>query len=163
MSWRTAYSGSNNLHFNFPPIMEDGRTFSSWVPGSAINDQLRAQHNIESNWDYRQFLMHNSTNVMDSNLQQCFNQSGYSNLYGQNVSNSPFLYATVADKSQPYGYEDSDLKNAEQNDRARCNARPASDAPNVGEYAPNDNDDDDYAFYAKWNVNRIILFYLVIL
>jgi hypothetical protein len=32
-------------------------------------------------------------------------------LYGQNVSNSPFLYATVADKSQPYGYEDSDLKN----------------------------------------------------
>ena len=111
MSWRTAYSGSNNLHFNFPPIMEDGRTFSSWVPGSAINDQLRAQHNIESNWDYRQFLMHNSTNVMDSNLQQCFNQSGYSNLYGQNVSNSPFLYATVADKSQPYGYEDSDLKN----------------------------------------------------
>ena len=111
MSWRTAYSGSNNLHFNFQPIMEDGRTFSSWVPGSAINDQLRAQNNIESNWDYRQFLMHNSTNVMDANLQQCFNQSGYSNLYGQNVSNSPFLYATVADKSQPYGYEDSDLKN----------------------------------------------------
>ena len=111
MSWRTAYSGSNNLHFNFPPIMEDGRTFSSWVPGSAINDQLRAQHNIDSNWEYRQFLMHNSTNVMETNLEQCFNQSGYSNLYGQSVSNSPFLYATVADKSQPYGYEDSDLKN----------------------------------------------------
>lgn len=111
MSWRTAYSGSNNLHFNFPPIMDDGRTFSSWVPGSAVNDQLRKEQNIESNWDYRQFLMHNSTNVMDANLQQCFNQSGYSNLYGQNVSNSPFLYATVADKSQPYGYEESDLKN----------------------------------------------------
>lgn len=111
MSWRTAYSGSNNLHFNFPPIMNDGRTYSTWIPGSAINDQLRAQHNIDSNWEYRQFLMHNSTNVMETNLEQCFNQSGYSNLYGQSVSNSPFLYATVADKSQPYGYEDSDLKN----------------------------------------------------
>lgn len=111
MSWRTAYSGSNNLHFNFPPIMNDGRTYSSWIPGSAVNDQLRAQHNIDSNWEYRQFLMHNSTNVMETNLEQCFNQSGYSNLYGQSVSNSPFLYATVADKSQPYGYEDSDLKN----------------------------------------------------
>jgi hypothetical protein len=111
MSWGTAYSGSNNLHFNFPPIMEDGRTYSTWVPGSAINDQLRAQNNIETNWDYRQFLMHNSTNVMDGNLQQCFAQSGYSNLYGQPVSNSPFLYANVADKSQPYGYEESDLKN----------------------------------------------------
>lgn len=91
--------------------MNDGRTYSTWIPGSAINDQLRAQHNIDSNWEYRQFLMHNSTNVMETNLEQCFNQSGYSNLYGQSVSNSPFLYATVADKSQPYGYEDSDLKN----------------------------------------------------
>jgi len=111
MSWGTAYSGSNNLHFNFPPIMDDGRTYTSWVPGSAINDQLRSQNNIDSNWSYRQFLMHNSTNIMDGNLQQCFSQSGYSNLYGQTVSNSPFLYSTVADKSRPYGYENSDLKN----------------------------------------------------
>ena len=111
MSWGTAYSGSNNLHFNFPPIMDDGRTYTSWVPGSAINDQLRSQNNIDSNWTYRQFLMHNSTNIMDGNLQQCFSQSGYSNLYGQTVLNSPFLYSTVADKSQPYGYENSDLKN----------------------------------------------------
>jgi hypothetical protein len=111
MSWGTAYSGSNNLHFNFPPIMDDGRTYTSWVPGSAINDQLRSQNNIDSNWTYRQFLMHNSTQIMDGNLQQCFAQSGYSNLYGQTVSNSPFLYSTVADKSQPYGYEGSDLKN----------------------------------------------------
>jgi len=111
MSWGTAYSGSNNLHFNFPPIMDDGRTYTSWVPGSAINDQLRSQNNIDSNWTYRQFLMHNSTQIMDGNLEQCFAQSGYSNLYGQTVSNSPFLYSTVADKSQPYGYEGSDLKN----------------------------------------------------
>ena len=111
MSWGTAYSGSNNLHFNFPPIMDDGRTYTSWIPGSAINDQLRSQNNIDSNWTYRQFLMHNSINIMDGNMQQCFSQSGYSNLYGQTVSNSPFLYATVADKSQPYGYENSDLKN----------------------------------------------------
>ena len=111
MSWGTAYSGSNNLHFNFPPIMDDGRTYTSWVPGSAINDQLRSQNNIDSNWTYRQFLMHNSSNIMNGNLQQCFSQSGYSNLYGQTVSNSPFLYSTVADKSQPYGYENSDLKN----------------------------------------------------
>jgi hypothetical protein len=111
MSWGTAYSGSNNLHFNFPPIMDDGRTYTTWVPGAAVNDQLRKGNNIDTNWEYRQFLMHNSTNIMDTNLQQCFNQSGYSNLYGQSVTNAPFLYSTVADKSQPYGYEDSDLKN----------------------------------------------------
>jgi hypothetical protein len=91
--------------------MDDGRAYTSWVPGSAINDQLRSQNNIDSNWTYRQFLMHNSTNIMNGNLQQSFSQSGYSNLYGQPVSNAPFLYSTVADKSQPYGYESSDLKN----------------------------------------------------
>jgi hypothetical protein len=111
MSWGTAYSGSNNIHFNFPPIMEDGRTFSSWVPGSAINDQLKATHNIQSNWDYRQFLMHNSDNIIEGNMQQAFYQTGYVSIQNQPVTNSPFLYASVADKNQPYGYEDSDLKN----------------------------------------------------
>jgi hypothetical protein len=111
MSWGTAYSGSNNLHFNFPPIMEDGRTFSSWVPGSSINDQLKATHNIQTNWDYRQFLTHNSGNIVDGNLQQAFYQSGYVNVQAQPVSNSPFLFSSVADKNQPHGYEDSDLKN----------------------------------------------------
>jgi len=111
MSWGTAYSGSNNIHFNFPPIMEDGRTFSSWVPGASLNDQLKATHNIQTNWDYRQFLMHNSDNIMDGNLQQAFYQTGYTSVQSQPVSNSPFLYASVADKNQPYGYEESDLKN----------------------------------------------------
>ena len=91
--------------------MEDGRTFSSWVPGSSINDQLKATHNIQSNWDYRQFLTHNSSNIVDGNLQQAFYQSGYVNIQSQPVTNSPFLFSSVADKNQPYGYEDSDLKN----------------------------------------------------
>ena len=25
MSWGTCYSGSNNIHFNFPAIMDDSR------------------------------------------------------------------------------------------------------------------------------------------
>ena len=111
MSWGTAYSGSNNIHFNFPPIMEDGRTFSTWVPGASLNDQLKATHNIQTNWDYRQFLMHNSDNIMDGNLQQAFYQTGYTSVQSQPVTNSPFFYASVADKNQPYGYEESDLKN----------------------------------------------------
>ena len=30
MRWRTAYSGSNNLHFNFPPIMDN--TSAVFIP-----------------------------------------------------------------------------------------------------------------------------------
>ena len=28
MSWATCYNSSNNIHFNFPPIMADGRNFA---------------------------------------------------------------------------------------------------------------------------------------
>ena len=28
MSWGTCYSGSNNIHFGFPPIMTDGRNYA---------------------------------------------------------------------------------------------------------------------------------------
>ena len=41
MSWGTCYSGSNNIHFDFPPIMSDGRNFSKWQPGAKINEELR--------------------------------------------------------------------------------------------------------------------------
>ena len=38
MSWATCYAGSNNIHFNYPPIMNDGRNFASWQPGAVINN-----------------------------------------------------------------------------------------------------------------------------
>jgi hypothetical protein len=55
--------------------------------------------------------MHNSSNIIEGNTQQAFYQTGYVNIENQPVTNSPFLYASVADKNQPYGYEESDLKN----------------------------------------------------
>ena len=39
MSWGTCYAGSNNIHFDFPPIMMDGRNFAKWQPGAAINEK----------------------------------------------------------------------------------------------------------------------------
>ena len=28
MTWGTCYNGSNNIHFNFPPFMNDSRNYS---------------------------------------------------------------------------------------------------------------------------------------
>ena len=56
MSWAQCYSGSNNIHFNFPPIMSDGRNFASWQPEAVINTRIQKQENIQSSWDYRQYL-----------------------------------------------------------------------------------------------------------
>jgi len=41
MAWRTCYSGSNNIDFNFPPIMNDGRNFATWSPDAVVNERIQ--------------------------------------------------------------------------------------------------------------------------
>ena len=67
MSWATCYSGSNNIHFNFPPIMADGRNFASWQPDAVINQRIQKQEHIKSNWQYRQYLQNNGAQIMAYN------------------------------------------------------------------------------------------------
>ena len=113
MSWGTCYAGSNNIHFDFQPIMADGRNFAKWQPGSVINQQLREENNIKSNWQYRQYLTENANSIIKANQLEACDECCYCPALraGEPISNTPFLYKSCMDKSQPYGYEDSDLKN----------------------------------------------------
>jgi len=113
MSWGTCYTGSNNIHFDFPPIMNDGRNFAKWQPGAAINQEIRQENGIKSNWQYRKYLTENADSVIKSNQLEACDECCYcpSLKAGESVPNSPFLYKSCMDRSQPYGYEDSDLKN----------------------------------------------------
>ena len=56
MSWATCYSGSNNIHFDFPAIMSDGRNFATWQPGNVISEKIREEVNIKTNWNYFKLL-----------------------------------------------------------------------------------------------------------
>ena len=114
MSWGTCYSASNNIHFGFPPIMSDGRNYSQWQPGAVINKEIKAQANIQSNWEYRKYLTENANSIIEHNQLSSCNECGDCPYYGstkQGSQNEPFLYKSSNDKSQPYGYETSDLKN----------------------------------------------------
>jgi len=111
MSWGTCYSGSNNIHFKFPPIMADGRNFSNWLPGAVINEKIREESGVKSNAQYRKYLVENADQIIKYNqLAACddcvANYGGEEKLNG-----SPFLYNSYLDNSQPHGYETSDLKN----------------------------------------------------
>lgn len=113
MSWGTCYSGTNNIHFDFPPIMNDGRNYASWQPGAVINNEIRKEQGIKSNWQYRKYLIENADTIIKNNQlsacdQCCACPARYGN--GQTTSNTPFLYKSCVDNSQPYGYENSDLK-----------------------------------------------------
>ena len=73
MSWAVCYSGSNNVHFNFPPIMADGRNYASWQPDAIVNARIQQQENIQSNWSYRQYLQQNGLQIMKYNsMESCY-------------------------------------------------------------------------------------------
>lgn len=107
-------TGSNNIYFNMPPIMSDGRNFSTWLPESVINQELQQKSGLYSNWDYRRYLQKNANNIMKYNQMDSVQSSGNYpiNYINQNISNnSPFIFKSTHDKSMPaYGYNNSDLK-----------------------------------------------------
>ena len=117
MSWGTCYSGSNNIHFNSPPLMSDGRNFSSWQPEAVVNNRIRKQENINSNWDYRQYLTNNGEQIMKYNSNSyCYEIGVGDNCYSVSdktpSDNVPFLFKSTFDTSKPgFGYNNSSLKN----------------------------------------------------
>jgi hypothetical protein len=113
MSWGTCYAGSNNIHFNYPPLMSDGRNYASWQPACDINNNLIKKSHIQTNYQYRQFLIKNADSVIKTNQQAACDQCGFCQ-YGNSLPTAPlgkYLYTSCSDASQPYGYETSDLKN----------------------------------------------------
>ncbi len=114
MSWGTCYSGSNNIHFDFPPIMNDGRNYAGYVPEAVINNEIIKNNNIKTNAQYRQFLTNNANDIIYKNQVEACDQCGNCIKQvqgGINYNNTPFLYSSPFDKSQPFGYQESDLKN----------------------------------------------------
>ena len=113
MSWGTCYGASNNIHFDYPPIMDDGRNYSEWQPGAALNEKLKQEAGIKSNWQYRRYLTQNADEIIKLNQIAACNQCGSCPVRHENqeTTNSPFLYKSSEEKTTPYGYVNSDLKN----------------------------------------------------
>lgn len=111
MSWGTRYSGSNNIHFDFPLIMSDGRNYASWQPGAVLSNKIKEKENITKNWQYRKYMVDNADNIIKQNQIEACNQCNTC-LYNlnNNVSNSLIYNQNVSNNSN-YDYDNSDLKN----------------------------------------------------
>ena len=114
MSWATCYSGSNNIHFNFPPVMADGRVYSSWQPEAAVNDRIRKQENITTSWQYRQYLTNNATDIIKMNMYQACDELGLPSHFNTEATpstNVPYTFKSTFDTNAPgFGYNNSNLK-----------------------------------------------------
>jgi hypothetical protein len=47
--------------------MQDGRTFSSYIPEESVNEKIMKKENIKSNWDYREYLQKNAKKILNKN------------------------------------------------------------------------------------------------
>jgi hypothetical protein len=115
MSWATCFSGSNNINFNFPPIMADGRNYATWQPDAAVNERIQKQEGIQNNWEYRQFLQKNGIQIMNYNsTEACYDLGLECHIQTDRTpsSNVPYTFRNTFDSNTPgYGYCNSDLKN----------------------------------------------------
>ena len=115
MSWATCYSGSNNTHFNFPPIMNDGRNYASWQPDAVINERIQTQEGINSNWSYRQYLQKHGIQIMNYNNSEACYTLGLDPHFQTDKTpsdNVPYKFKNIFDTNRPgFGYCNSNLKN----------------------------------------------------
>jgi hypothetical protein len=100
MSWGTCYSGNNNIHFNSPPLMSDGRLYKE----EKLNDEkIINNFNITNSYDYRRLLQSNANMIIDKNQ---LNYSG-----NHKYENTNYVFGDYLAKDSPYGYSNSNLKN----------------------------------------------------
>jgi hypothetical protein len=112
---------SNNKYDNFPPLMSDGRSITNtWQPESTINADLLKSTGIQTNWQYRNFLIHHAKDIMEYNFHEASNDVGYYKRplevdvdhrnKVKDMNNTPYLYKSVTDETRPKGFVSSDLK-----------------------------------------------------
>jgi hypothetical protein len=110
---------TNNKYNRFPPKMSDSRSLvSSYQPISIIDFNLKNNGNNKSNWEYREHLKNNATNIQNEMQRKSFNDVGYYERYIDNISNYsettkpiiPYFFSSLFDNNQPIGYQNSDMK-----------------------------------------------------
>ena len=111
MSWSTCYKGSNNIYSDFPAIMSDGRIHTEHDTACEINNGILKQTGISNNYDYRQYLIRNGLDIMSQNTNSSQANSNVQSFSGNNITTNKYLFKSMSDKKEPFGYETSDLKN----------------------------------------------------
>ena len=71
MSQRAA----NNVYFNVPELMEDGRIITQYAHNMDLNDQFIEKGYIITNADYRKYLQQNANNIIEQNRTKTFYES----------------------------------------------------------------------------------------
>lgn len=84
---------------------------SYWQPDCKINNQIKNDANITSNWKYRQYMQSNANQIMKYNAMESIYASGnnpYALAGSASGPNVPRKFESLHDESKPFN--NSDLK-----------------------------------------------------
>jgi hypothetical protein len=79
-------------------MMSDGRNYSNLLPDEVINDTIKKEAGISSNWDYRRYLQKNASHIIKHNSQAAISATGLIedpsnyipvNFFGNQIPNKP--------------------------------------------------------------------------
>ena len=112
MSWGSCYATSNNIHFEYPAVMNDSRIYTSYDSSYYVNENIKELLKIKSNKDYKDYLVHNGESIIKHNKLAALNYNNSIYIKSKNVtSGGPYIFKQNYKKNMPFGYSDSTLKN----------------------------------------------------
>jgi hypothetical protein len=116
MSWATCNKASNNINPTFPAMMNDGELYTNWNSACKMNNEIKENTGLTDNYSYRQWLINNGNNVIATNRVSALGQSCVYTTKKENIQSveglpdNKYIFSGCSDKTQPFGYEHSDLK-----------------------------------------------------
>ena len=95
----------------FPAMMSDGSLYTDWLSSSQKEGNIKKEHNIKDNYEYRQWLTNNAKSVMTQNKSEAYSDCGLTYTpINMPISNNKYIFRDCNDIRRPFGYETSDLK-----------------------------------------------------
>ena len=117
MSWSKWQKPSNSIHDGFPALANDGNLYTDWSGAELMNDTIKKSVGITSNYSYRQWLIQNGVNMINSNTKSAeVDGCGHMTNFEPVETSNKYIFKSSSDTTRPFGYEDSDLKNLYLND-----------------------------------------------
>ena len=96
-------------------LMQTGRPFTDYSTASIMNKDIKKDHDVPTNNDYRQFLQRNAINIMTDNKSNAYMATPYNNMKTLKINIPPksnHIFTNIHDKTKTTGYEPSDLKDS---------------------------------------------------
>lgn len=110
MKWDKCYTGVNNKFIDTPPLMSDGRLYTSFKPKKEENDNFLKKMNFKDNNEYREYLVKNADSIIEYNqLIDCRQSNNCKSYEGTELVKNPnnFKYCYLNNET-PFVF--SDLK-----------------------------------------------------